>query len=369
MHDIQTEIAVIGAGPAGLSASIEARSYGAEVILIDENQKPGGQLFKQIHKFFGSQEHFAGVRGYDIGLKLLNECQRLNVKTMLETIVWGIFDDNRIGVCSKGNNITIKAKRIIIATGASENPLAFPGWTLPGVMGAGAVQTLMNIHRVLPGTNAIMIGSGNVGLIVAYQLLQAGAKVKAVIESLPKIGGYLVHAAKLLRVGVPILTSHTVLEAKGKESVEKAIVAKIDKNGNPIIESQKNFEVDLICIAVGMSPDTSLCRMAGCKMAYIKELGGYVPIHNENMETTIKGIYVAGDLSGVEEASTAMEEGRLAGLSCAESLGYLSESEFKEKAESIRQRLFSLRSGPFGELRDRAKKEIFHLWLKIERKK
>ncbi|MGB9597294.1 MAG: NAD(P)/FAD-dependent oxidoreductase [Candidatus Poribacteria bacterium] len=369
MSDIQTEIAVIGAGPAGLSASIEARSYGADVILIDENQKPGGQLFKQIHKFFGSQEHYAGIRGYDIGLKLLDECQRLNVKIMLETVVWGIFDGNRIGISSKDYNTTIKAKRIILATGASENPLAFPGWTLPGVMGAGAVQTMMNIHRVLPGTNAIMVGSGNVGLIVAYQLLQAGAKVNAIVEFLPKIGGYLVHASKLLRNGVPILTSHTILEAKGEESVEKAIIVEVDGKGNPIIESQKIFDVDLICIAVGMSPDSSLCRMAGCKMTYIKELGGYVPIHNENMETTIKGIYVAGDLSGIEEASTAIEEGNLAGLSSAESLGYISKSEFKEKAESIKQRLSSLRSGPFGKLRDKAKKEIFHSWLEIEREK
>jgi thioredoxin reductase len=355
---IHTEIAIVGGGPAGLSASIEARTYGAKVTLVDENQKPGGQLFKQIHKFFGSQEHHAGVRGYIIGEQLLRDCQRLNVEVMLETVVWGIFEGNRLGVVNKSLNRIIKADRIILATGASENPLAFPGWTLPGVMGAGAVQTMMNVHRVLPGKNALMIGSGNVGLIVAYQLLQAGANVHALIEALPRIGGYLVHAAKLKRAGVPILTSHTVSEARGTESIEEAIVVALDKDYKPITGSEQTFKVDLICIAVGMSPESELCRMAGCRMKYINELGGHVPIHDERMETTVPGIYVAGDSSGIEEASTAIEEGRLAGLSAAESLGYISKDKFEEKADIIRQRLLSLRTGPFGEARLKAKQKL-----------
>ena len=355
---IQTEIAIVGAGPAGLSAAIEARSHGAEVILIDENQKPGGQLFKQIHKFFGSQEHQAGVRGYVIGERLLKDCQRLNVEVMLETVVWGIFEDKRLGVANKDGNQIIKAEKIIFATGASENPLAFSGWTLPGVMGAGAVQTMMNVHRVLPGKQALMVGSGNVGLIVAYQLLQAGADVLAVVEASPNIGGYLVHAAKLQRVGVPILTSHTVSEARGTESVEEAIVIALDDNYKPVMGTERTFEVDLICIAVGLSPETDLYRMTGCKVKYIKELGGHVAIHDENMETTVPCIYVAGDASGIEEASTAIEEGRLAGLASARSLGYISEGEFDRKKEEINQRLLSLRSGIFGETRYRAKHEL-----------
>jgi thioredoxin reductase len=229
-------------------------------------------------------------------------------------------------------------------------------------MGAGAVQTLMNIHRVLPGRRALMVGSGNVGLIVAYQLLQAGAEVQAVLEATPQVGGYSVHAAKLRRSGVPIFTSHTVAEVRGTDSVEEAAVVALDHDWQPVAGTERTFSVDLICIAVGLSPEADLCRMAGCELKYLKTLGGHVPIHNERMETPIPGIYVAGDVAGIEEASTAMEEGRLAGLAAAEALGYVPESQFEERARAIRGRLSSLRMGPFGEARRKAKQELISSW-------
>lgn len=359
---IRTEIAIVGSGPAGLAAAIEAGNCGANVTLIDENQRPGGQLFKQIHKFFGSQDHHAGVRGYKIGEKLLQDCQKAKVNVMLETVAWGIFGHNRLELVNKRGNLTVNADRIILAAGASENPLAFPGWTLPGVMGAGAVQTLVNVHRVLPGQKALMIGSGNVGLIAAYQLLQAGAQVCAVLEAAPKVGGYFVHAAKLRRAGVPVLTSHTVIEARGSDGVEEAVVAALDEGWKPIIGTERIFPVDLICIAVGLSPEADLCRITGCEFMYLRELGGHVPVHGDKMETSISNIYVAGDIAGIEEASTAMEEGRLAGLAAAESLGYISKIEFENRASVIQERLSSLRMGPFGEMRRKAKQELNRSW-------
>ena len=126
--------------------------------------------------------------------------------------------------------------------------------------------------------------------------------------------------------------------------------------------TEKVFHVDLICIAVGLSPEADLCRMAGCQFEYLGELGGHVPIHSERMETSVPGLYVAGDIAGAEEASTAMEEGRLAGLAAAEALGYISGSEFGEKAGVIRQRLSSLRMGAFGDARRKAKDGLVRLW-------
>jgi len=356
-ENLACELAIIGGGPAGLAAAIEAAKAGVRVSLFDENEKPGGQLFKQIHKFFGSKEHQAGIRGHDIGYQLLNECQKVGVDTRLNTVVWGI-EDNKIGIVNGRTSRIVDAKRIIVATGASENPLSVPGWTLPGVMGAGAAQTMMNVHRVLPGTKVLMVGSGNVGLIVSYQLLLAGAEVLAVVEALPKIGGYVVHAAKLRRAGVPILTSTSILEARGKEAVEEATICSLDNNLSPIKGCERTLKVDLICLAVGLSPLAELCWMAGCKFKHLPELGGFVPIHDENMRTTLSYLYLAGDVAGVEEASSAMEEGKLAGVSVAGELGYLKKDEAEEEKDRIRKRLSSLRLGPFGDMRAKAKLEL-----------
>lgn len=339
-------------------AAIEAGRTGAQVTVIDENERAGGQLFKQIHKFFGSEVHRAGIRGVQIGLDLLREAEEAGVKTRLNTVVYGMFSDKCLGLMSGDHTEELEAAVIILATGANENALAFPGWTLPGVMGAGATQTLINIHRVLPGGRVLMVGAGNVGLIVSYQLLQAGADVVAIIEGLPTIGGYGVHASKVRRAGVPILTEHTILRAEGKEGVERAVIARVNGNWKPIAGTEQVLEVDTICLAVGLSPLAELVWMAGCQFHHIPALGGWVPIHDENMETSLPGIYVAGDLAGIEEASTAMEEGRLAGLAAAEALGYLSREEGEKKKAEVRKRLAALRIGSFGEGRAVAKEEI-----------
>jgi len=347
----------VGAGAAGLTAAIEARRAGAQVTVVDENRSPGGQLFKQLHKFFGSQDHRAGVRGFDIGEQLLTESEHNSVEVLLDTVCWGIFEGNHLALKCNGRSVRLFYQKLILATGALENALAFPGWTLPGVMGAGAAQTVVNIHRVLPGRRVLMVGAGNVGLIVSYQLLQAGAEVVAVIEGLPRIGGYGVHAAKIRRAGVPILTSHTILRADGVDNVSSATIARVDEDWRPVLGTKQTLEVDTVCLAVGLSPMSELAWMIGCQFIYAPSLGGHIPLHDDNMETTVPGIYVAGDIAGVEEASTAMEEGRLAGLAAAEALGYISEETGQCKV-GVRCALDQLRAGPFGEGRRQAKNEI-----------
>ncbi len=350
-----TDIVIIGAGPAGLSCAVEGAKAGAKVVVLDENLKPGGQLFKQIHKFFGSREHRAGVRGFSIGHQLLENTEKLGVEVLLDAAVYGIYENRLIAYISGGKDHTIKAEKIVLATGASENALAFPGCTLPGVMGAGAAQTMVNVNRVLPGKKIIMVGSGNVGLIVSYQLLQAGADVVALVEAAPKIGGYGVHASKICRAGVPILTATTVKEVKGEAEVEGIVTIELDEKWQQIKGTEKYFDADTVCLAVGLTPLTELAWMAGCEFTFIPLLGGHVPIHDKNMETTLKGIYVAGDITGVEEASSAMEEGRLAGVACAESLGYYDGSQALKRKDQIWDRLNALRTGPFGEGRFTAK--------------
>ncbi len=272
--------------------------------------------------------------------------------------MWGIFDGPLLGISASNRVSRVKAKKVLLATGATENALAFPGWTLPGVIGAGAAQTMINIHRVLPGKRILMVGSGNVGLIISYQLLQAGARVEALVEALPHITGYGVHASKLRRCGVPILTSHTIKEALGQERVEKAVIAAVNDQFEPMAGTEKILDVDTVCLAVGLTPMAELAWLAGCQFTYLPELGGHVPLHDENMMTTMEGIYVAGDLTGIEEAHTAMEEGKVAGIAVAEVLRYLESSKAAELKGQAKGHLDGLRSGPFGEKRAAARVRI-----------
>jgi len=288
----------------------------------------------------------------------------------LETVVWGIFEDNVLALANKGKVHKLKAKNILLATGASENSIAFPGCTLPGVVGAGAAQTMINLHRVSIGKKALMVGSGNVGLIVSYQLMQAGIEVVAVVEVLPKIGGYGVHASKITRLGIPILTSHTVREVRGNEKVEVATVVEVDSNYQPILGTERDFNVDTVCIAVGLTPLVELAWMAGCEFMYIPEMGGWVPVSDENMETTVSGVYVAGDVAGIEEASTAMMNGAIAGLAVAKSLGHVNKEKYEELKEEKRRALEAFSQGRFEfrriarEKLNRKGDEKVKLWLK-----
>ena len=357
---IEAEAAIVGAGPAGLSAAIELARAGAYPVVIDENDRPGGQLIKQIHKFFGAKEQLAGMRGVDIGRHLFSEAERLGVRFLLNTAAYGIFGDGQIGVHDRACNVlgVVRTKAIILATGAKENPLWFPGWTLPGVMGAGAFQTMMNVHRVIPGKKILIVGSGNVGLIVAYQALQAGIDVLAVCEALPTVGGWDVHAAKLRRHGVPILFRTTVERALGDEEVKEVVLVSLSENGGPDPTSRRTVDADTVCVAAGLSPLAELAWMAECRCAHVEELGGWLPVHDEWMQTTIGTIWVAGDAAGIEEASVAVEEGRLAALGVAQSLGALETAVTLEEGGKVRARLAELRGGPYGEYLRRAKEHL-----------
>ncbi|EYE87864.1 FAD-dependent pyridine nucleotide-disulfide oxidoreductase [Fervidicella metallireducens AeB] len=347
---IKTDIAIVGGGPAGLCAAISAASQGANVTIIEKASNLGGQLIKQTHMFFGSQKQYASTRGIDIPDILMNELKKLGslVNVMLDSTVLGLYEDGVLTVEQNNKYIKIKPDSIIIATGASEKFLAFPNNDLPGIYGAGAVQTLMNVHGIKPGNKVVMVGAGNIGLIVSYQLLQAGIEVKAIIDAAPKIGGYYVHASKVRRMGVPILTSHTVKYAHGKEVLKKVTIVKLDNNWQEVPGSEIDIDADVMCISVGLSPLAELLWQVGCDMIYVPELGGHVPVRNQELETSVKGVYVAGDVAGVEEASSAMVEGRLAGLCAAKNLGYAKEN-FEELKNDCIEQLYSLRSGPVGE--------------------
>jgi sarcosine oxidase subunit alpha len=344
----EADVVIIGGGPAGLTAALEAGKRCNKVVLLDDKKMLGGQLVKQTHRFFGDARHHAGVRGIRIAEKLTKQIGELrNVTLFLGATVFGIYEGRTVAAAQGDRLLKIHARKVIIATGAYERTLVFENNDLPGVYGAGGVQTIMNTYAVKPGMRALVVGSGNVGLILSYQLLQSGVKVVAIVEALPKIGGYLVHAAKVRRQGVEILTSYTVVKALGQKRVKGAIIARVDNSFKPIHGSERQLDCDLICIAVGLTPTYELATQAGAQEAFVPELGGFVARRTKFMEIS-DGVYMAGDVSGIEEATTAMLEGQIVGVHSSLKLGYgLPEDE--KQLEAWVKRLDEERSGPFGE--------------------
>lgn len=300
---LQADCLIIGGGPAGLSAAIELGQRGIQTLVLDDKHRLGGKLVLQTHRFFGSiNACYAGTRGIDIATKLADDVAKIPaVTTWLNSTAVAVFSDQKVGVVRDGKDyVLIEPKTILVATGAREKSLTFKGNTLPGVYGAGAFQTLVNRDLVRCSERLFIIGGGNVGLIAGYHALQAGIEVAGLVEALPECGGYKVHKDKLVRMGVPIYTSHTVLSANGTDSVESVTIAAIDKNWKPIPGTEQTFACDTLLVAVGLDPVDEFYKKA-------QEFG--------------LSAFAAGDADEVAEASAAMFSGKIRGLEIARSLG------------------------------------------------
>ena len=340
------DVIVIGAGPAGLAAAESAAQYGAHVLAIDSNEGPGGQLIKQIHKFFGSAKVCAGIRGIRLADRFYHFALEKGCEFLFNSAVYALNPEPdgeyRVFAADGQKTRCFTAKAIVLALGASENGLAFPGWTKPGVITAGAAQTMVNASRVRFGERVLMVGAGNVGLIVSYQLMQSGIDIAAVIEAAPRIGGYAVHANKIQRAGIPIYTSCTILKALGEDQVTGAVIADVDQDFQLIPGTERTLDVDTICLAVGLSPLVKLAAAARLKLVKNSTKNETIPWHDDRMMTSLPGVFVAGDVSGVEEASIALEEGSITGAAAADYLG-LAKDTVEDTLSMHRQRLEELR--------------------------
>jgi len=318
---VETEVLVIGGGPAGITAAIELGKLGVDTLLVDDKTELGGKLTLQTHTFFGTRDDcYAGTRGIDIAKILTEEVRKLgSVRVMLSTSAIGAFYDKKIGLDSGGSYLLVEPKAVLLACGAREKSLVFPGCDLPGVYGAGAFQTLLNRDWVRPTDRLFIVGGGNVGLITGYHAIQAGIKVVGLVEALPKCGGYKVHEDKLRRLGVPVMTSHTVLRAEGDGGLERITIAAVDGGFRPIEGTAKSFEVDTLLVAVGLSPVDDL-------LGQIREFG--LPC------------FTAGDSEEIAEASAAIFSGKITGRRIAVSLGRDVEipDEWKGLSEVLRKK-------------------------------
>ena len=303
--EVRTQVLVLGGGPAGLCAAVELGRLGLEVLVVDDKLQLGGKLTLQTHQFFGSvAECWAGTRGIDIASKLARQLEQLpSVQVWLDSTAVGVFSDGKVGMVSPGGFRLVSADALLVTLGAREKSLSFPGCDLTGVYGAGAFQTLVNRDLVRSSRQLFVLGGGNVGLIGAYHALQAGIDVVGLVEALPEVGGYKVHADKIRRLGVPIWTRHTVARAHADPSGERlaaVTIAEVDEHFQPRPGSERTFEVDTLLIAVGLNP---------CDELLVKsdQLG-------------LK-VYAAGDTAEIAEASAAIFSGRITGRKIARDLG------------------------------------------------
>lgn len=338
--EIKRDIVIVGAGPAGLSAAQEAASLGAEVLLLDENLAPGGQYFMQTNL-----PEAAATDQMAAGKALIDEVAAAGVEVWNEAQVWGLFPERKLAVVHRSGNVIVEAQKLIVATGAHDRTMAFPGWTLPGVFTPGGLQRLIKAEGVRPGRRAVVAGSGPFLLVVATQLLSAGIEVAAFVEATrpslktalravrfpetwPELWRYL---SALRRRRVPCFWSGRVTAAQGEKRLESV---SIEVSGKVI-----EVEADLLAVAQGFRVASELTQLAGCEQRYSDIEGGWVCVANRDSgATSVKGIYAAGEVTGLAGWRVAREEGRIAGLCTARALGHWSDSAEHSLNEAHRRR-------------------------------
>ena len=333
------DVLVIGGGPAGLSAAYAAAAAGAEVMLIDERPALGGQFYKQLSKAYSFASESAMDKQFRAGRDLIEMVRSQGVKVFSEALVWGAFGPQEIAVLADGLSQLFEPKQLVVATGAYERGLPVPGWTLPGFMTTGAAQTLLRSYRVAPGRRVLMAGNGPLNLQVAYELAGAGVEVVALAEAAKFPNPSDIAAAwtalsespdlivdgwrymwRLKRAGVPMLYRHIVVEAHGTDRVESVTVQRIDRSGKLIEGTRREFEVDAVCVGYGFQPSADVSRPLGCKHRYDADKGTLVIEKDGDCETSIPGVFVAGDSGGLGGARAAVEEGFIAGCAAARNL-------------------------------------------------
>ena len=319
--DKSVDVAVIGAGPAGLAAAIKAKEAGAaNVTIIERAENPGGLLFQCIHNGFGLQRFKADLTGPEYAHRYIEKAEDLKVNLMLSSMVLDITSDRKMVIASSSNGLVqLQPRAIVLAMGCRErtrHSLMIPGTRPSGIFTAGTAQRYVNVEGYMPGKKFVILGSGDVGMIMARRLTLEGAEVKAVVEILPYVCGLIRNEVQCIRdFDIPLLLRHTVTNIHGLERVEAVTIAKVDNSFQPLPGTEETIECDTLLLSVGLIPENELSIKAGVVLDPV--VGG--PIVNDRMETSVPGIFAGGNVVHVHDlVDNVSEEAEIAGMYAAE---------------------------------------------------
>lgn len=314
------DLVVVGGGPAGLAAAYEAYNNGVEkVLIIERDMELGGILNQCIHNGFGLHTFKEELTGPEYAQRFINMVKETNIEVMLNTMVLDIEENKTVHVINSENGyMEIEAKAIILSMGCRERTrgaINIPGDRPSGIFNAGAAQRYINIEGYMPGKEVVILGSGDIGLIMARRMSLEGAKVKAVVELMPYSNGLNRNIVQCLAdYDIPLYLSHTVIDVKGKERLEKVVIAKVDEKRKPIKGTEIEFDCDTLLLSVGLIPENELSNKVG--ITGDKRTNGLIV--NESMETSIEGIFACGNVVHVHDlVDFVTEEAKQAGYSAA----------------------------------------------------
>lgn len=314
------DIVIIGGGPAGLAAAVSAKKSGIDSILILERDKElGGILNQCIHNGFGLHTFKEELTGPEYAQRFIDQVKALDIEYRLNTMVMDISHDKAVTAMNREDGLfEIRAKAVILAMGCRERSrgaLNIPGYRPAGIYSAGTAQRLVNMEGLMPGREVVILGSGDIGLIMARRMTFEGAKVKVVAELMPYSGGLKRNIVQCLDdYGIPLKLSHTVVDIKGKERLEGVTLAEVDKNGKPIPGTEEEYSCDTLLLSVGLIPENELSRGMGVEMSRVTS----GPVVNESLETNIEGVFACGNVLHVHDlVDFVSEEAAAAGKNAA----------------------------------------------------
>lgn len=376
--DIRADALIVGAGPAGLAAAAAAASNGLRVEVLDEFVRPGGRLLGQLHR----DPDGAWWNGVREARRLTELAEHAGADIRMGISVTGLEREGQEGWTVWTTQGKRRGRCLLLATGAAESAMPVPGWTLPGVMSIGAAQVMTNVQRVRVGQRGVVIGMNVLAMAIVTELRLAGVELAAIVlppshpltgesaspertlasllrfahlapSPLLRFGASLIRSPLLRRIalacypgrgmrlsGAPLQLRRAAVEIVGEEAVEGVRIADVRPNGRVVAGSERTIEADFVCIAGGLYPLAELAAVAGCPFRYVPAFGGHVPMHGESMRTPLPGLYVAGNITGVESAKVAMAQGTVAGYAMALDAGQpttLRKEDLEEAMKTVRR--------------------------------